>query len=170
MKRAKNVRKMPLKRTDERKAGDESAEQKTLDGEEFLQSILDTVPDALIVIDQHGIMLSFSATAEKVFGFSAAEVTGRNVSMLMPSPHRELHDSYIERYLESGERRIIGTGRVVVGLRKDGSTFPMELAVGEVHQAARHLFIGFVRDLTERQQTQKRACRSCSPNFPTSPE
>ena len=82
---------------------------------------------------------------------------GQNVKLLMPSPYREQHDGYLERYLATGERRIIGIGRVVVGQRKDGSTFPMELSVGEVNQDGQRLFTGFVRDLTERQQTARAA-------------
>lgn len=121
-----------------------------------LKSILDTVPDAMVAIDSRGIILSFSAAAERMFGYSAAEVCGRNVSMLMPSPHREQHDGYIARYLATGERRIIGTGRVVTGRRRDGSFFPIELAVGEIRSEKRRLFTGFIRDLTERQLTQKR--------------
>lgn len=124
--------------------------------EAHLQSVLDTVPDAMVVIDPAGIMQSFSATAERLFGYSPEEVLGHNVSMLMPSPYREQHDGYLHRYLTTSERRIIGIGRLVVGLRKDGSTFPMELAVGEVVAPGRRFFTGFIRDLTERQQTQKR--------------
>jgi two-component system sensor kinase FixL len=124
--------------------------------EAHLQSILDTVPDAMIVIDERGLMRSFSSTAERLFGWTAAEALGRNVSMLMPSPQRELHDSYLERYYRTGERRIIGLGRVVVGERKDGSTFPMELAVGEMRNEEGRFFTGFVRDLTERQQAETR--------------
>ncbi|MBN8874256.1 MAG: PAS domain S-box protein [Rhodospirillales bacterium] len=122
----------------------------------LLRSILDTVPDAMILIDEAGHILSFSAAAERLFGYAAAEVRGRNVSILMPSPYREQHDAYLARYLTTGERRIIGTGRVVIGLRQNGSTFPMELSVGEVAQDGARLFTGFVRDLTERQQTQAR--------------
>ncbi len=125
-------------------------------GSALLRAILDTVPDAMVVIDQDGIVQSFSRTAERLFGYQADEVTGRNVSVLMPSPYRDQHNDYLARYLRTGERRIIGIGRVVVGRRKDGSTFPMELAVGEVSQADRRLFTGFIRDLTERQQTQAR--------------
>jgi two-component system sensor kinase FixL len=121
-----------------------------------LQSVLDTVPDAMIVIDFQGVIQSFSSTAERLFGYTAQEVIGRNVKILMPSPYREQHDSYLERYRTTGERRIIGIGRLVVGQRKDGSTFPMELAVGEMRSGDRRFFTGFVRDLTERQQTQKR--------------
>jgi two-component system sensor kinase FixL len=119
-------------------------------------SILDSIPDAMVVIDEHGFIQSFSAAAERLFGYSAASALGKNVSMLMPSPYREDHDSYLARYLRTGERRIIGIGRVVVGQRRDGSTFPMELAVGEMHVRNRRFFTGFIRDLTERQQTEAR--------------
>src|SRR5436190_1351327 len=100
--------------------------------EAHLRSILDTVPDAMIVIDERGIIQSFSSAAERQFGWTAAEVVGKNVSLLMPAPYRTHHDSYLDRYLTTGERRIIGIGRVVVGERRDGSTFPMELSVGEM--------------------------------------
>jgi two-component system, LuxR family, sensor kinase FixL len=122
----------------------------------LLRSILETIPDAMVVIDHLGIVQSFSATAERLFGYSTAEICGQNVKLLMPSPYREQHDGYLKRYQTTGERRIIGIGRIVVGLRKDGSTFPMELSVGEVNQDGRQLFTGFVRDLTERQQTDRR--------------
>ncbi|HWA48847.1 MAG TPA: PAS domain S-box protein [Dongiaceae bacterium] len=121
-----------------------------------LQSILETAPDAIIVIDDRGLIESYSSAAERLFGFSAGEVVGRNVSLLMPSPYRERHDAYIKHYLDTGERRIIGIGRIVVGQRKDGTTFPMELAVGEVVASGRRLFTGFIRDLTERQLTESR--------------
>ena len=124
--------------------------------EAHLQSILDTVPDAMVVIDAQGIIESFSNAAERLFGYNAAEVKGRNVSLLMPSPYREQHDSYLARYLATGEKRIIGSSRVVIGLRRDGSTFPMELYIGETRHSARRAFTGFVRDLTERQETQAR--------------
>lgn len=124
--------------------------------EAHVQSILDTIPEAMVVIDERGIVHSFSATAERLFGYSRAEVNGQNVKILMPSPYREAHDGYVARYLRSGERRIIGVGRVVVGQRKDGSTFPMELAVGEMKSGDARFFTGFIRDLTERQQTEAR--------------
>jgi two-component system, LuxR family, sensor kinase FixL len=122
----------------------------------LLRSILDTVPDAMVVIDEVGRVLYFSSAAERLFGYPSDEVRGQNVKMLMPSPYREQHDVYLARYRATGERRIIGIGRVVVGCRKDGSTFPMELSVGETSQAGPRLFIGFVRDLTERQRTELR--------------
>jgi two-component system sensor kinase FixL len=131
-----------------------SAQQTLLEREAHLQSILDTVPDAMIVIDPGGIIQSFSSAAERMFGYSATEAAGRNVSMLMPEPDRGRHDGYLGRYMETGERRIIGIGRLVAGQRRDGTTFPMELAVGEVQLGAKRFFTGFVRDLTEREQTQ----------------
>lgn len=134
----------------------DSQESALLEREAQLRSILETVPDAMVAIDSQGIILSFSATAERMFGYSAQEACGQNVSTLMPSPHREHHDEYIARYLSTGQRRIIGTGRVVTGRRRDGSFFPIELSVGEINSGRRRLFIGFIRDLTERQLTQKR--------------
>ena len=124
--------------------------------EAHLVSILDTVPDAMVVIDEKGVMQSFSAAAQRLFGWTEAVTLGCNVDMLMPSPFREAHDGYLLRYLTTGERRIIGIGRVVVGQRRDGSTFPMELSVGEVKLADSRFFTGFVRDLSERQETQAR--------------
>jgi two-component system sensor kinase FixL len=124
--------------------------------EAWLRSILETVPDAIIVIDERGLIEEFSPAAERLFGYAPAQVKGRNVSMLMPSPYRERHDTYMRNYLTTGVRRIIGIGRIVVGQRKDGSTFPMELAVGEARVGPRRVFTGFVRDLTERQKTEKR--------------
>lgn len=124
--------------------------------EAHLRSILDTVPDAMIVIDEHGVMSSFSKAAERLFGYDASEAIGRNVKMLMPQPYRGDHDEYIGRYLRTGERRIIGIGRVVVGERKDGSTFPMELSVGEMRSNDQRFFTGFVRDLSERQVAEAR--------------
>jgi two-component system sensor kinase FixL len=124
--------------------------------EALLRSILDTVPDALVVIDEQGLIQSFGAAAERLFGFSPKEVIGQNVKVLMPSPYREEHDGYLARYRATGERHIIGVGRIIVGRRKDGSTFPMELTVGEVNLSGTQLFTGFVRDLTQRQDRERR--------------
>jgi len=121
-----------------------------------LRSILQTVPDAMIIIDERGRIESLSTTAERLFGYDADEACGRNVSLLMPSPYREQHDAYIGRYLKTGERRIIGIGRIVVGQRKDGTTFPMHLTVGELRTGERHHFTGFIRDLTDQQLTEDR--------------
>lgn len=123
--------------------------------EALLRSVLDTVPDGMVVIDEHGIIQSFSAAAERMFGYTADEVCGRNVSILMASPYRENHDGYLARYLATGERRIIGLSRIVTGRRKDGLVFPLQLWVGEVREGGRRLFTGFVHDLTQRQQTLK---------------
>ena len=124
--------------------------------EAHLRSILETVPDAMVVIDEAGIIQSFSTAAERLFGYAAGDTIGRNVDMLMPSPYRDAHQQYITRYLTTGQRRIIGIGRVVVGLRADGSTFPMELAVGEMRSRGGRFFTGFIRDLSERQATEAR--------------
>ena len=124
--------------------------------EAHLQSILDTVPDAMVVIDEHGAIQSFSAAAERLFGWTAAEALGLNIKMMMPSPYREGHDGYLDRYLRTDEARVIGIGRLVVGERKSGSTFPMELSVGEMRSQRGRFFTGFVRDLTERQESESR--------------
>ncbi len=124
--------------------------------EAHLKSILDTVPDAMVVIDETGVIQSFSKAAERLFSYRAEEVVGQNVRLLMPAPYRESHDSYLDRYRTTGERRIIGVGRVVVGERKDGSTFPLELSVGEMRSGHDRFFTGFIRDLSERQQTEAR--------------
>ena len=130
--------------------------RETLARQAHLQSILDTMPEAMIVIDEHGVMQSFSSAAERLFGYSTAEAVGQNVKILMPAPYRESHDGYMQRYKDTGERHIIGIGRVVVGQRKDGSTFPIELAVGEMKTGEQRFFTGFIRDLTERQKTEAR--------------
>jgi len=142
-----------LQRSRVRAAG---STENALAREAHLKSILDTVPDAMIVIDERGIVQSFSSAAERLFGYIPADVIGTNIKRLMPSPYRENHDGYLERYLRTGERRIIGIGRVVVGERQDGSTFPMELSVGEMRSGNQRFFTGFIRDLTERQQTEAR--------------
>ena len=129
------------------------APERPLDPEAHLRSILATVPDAMVVIDEAGLILSFSAAAEKMFGYSESDVVGQNVKMLMPSPDRERHDQYLINYLTTGKRKIIGIGRVTTALHSDGNTFPIELAVGEAWSGGRRIFTGFIRDLTERQET-----------------
>jgi two-component system sensor kinase FixL len=129
----------------------------TLPGREaLLQAIVATSPDGLITIDQTGVIQSFNPAAERMFGYSAEEVIGRNVACLMPSPYREQHDSYISRYLRTGDRRIIGIGREVQGQRRDGTTFPLELAVGEVRAEEGRIFAGFVRDVSARRLAEER--------------
>ena len=124
--------------------------------EAHLDSILDTVPDAMIVIDERGLILSFSAAAELMFGYSEAELLGENVSTLMPSPDRERHDHYLKNYLATGERRIIGIGRITTARRRNGIAFPIDLHIGEARAGTEKVFTGFIRDLTERQATQRR--------------
>lgn len=133
-----------------------ASERMVAESEAHMRSVLATVPDAMIVIDERGLIQSFSAAAERLFGYSEAEVMGRNVSLLMPGDHRARHDGYLQRYLDTGERRIIGIGRVVVGQRHDGTDFPMELSVGEAHNASGRIFTGFIRDLTSRQRAELR--------------
>ena len=125
--------------------------------EAHLRSILDSIPDAMVVIDNSGLIQSFSVAAERLFGYTESDVVGQNVKMLAPSPHHEAHGGYIARYLATGERRIIGIGRVVSGRRRDGSVFPMELTIGEVlKNCGEHLFTGFIRDITSRQDIERR--------------
>ena len=124
--------------------------------EAHVRSILSTVPDAMIVIDERGSILSFSSTAETMFGYAESEIAGENVSILMPSPDRERHDGYLGRYMRTGERRIIGIGRVTTARRRDGATFPIELSIGEARTPDGRVFTGFIRDLTDRQKTERR--------------
>ena len=126
------------------------------DGEAHLRSVLATVPDAMVVIDELGKILSFSAAAEKMFGYAEAEVLGENVSMLTPSPDRERHDSYLENYRRTGQRKIIGIGRVTTARHRDGFTFPIELSIGEAWLGDKRIFTGFIHDITRRQQTELR--------------
>ncbi len=132
----------------------QSAEEALREREARLSSIIATAPDAIITIDERGTVQSFSSAAEKLFGYSAGEVIGRNVGMLMPSPHRQSHDGYLARYRRTGEKRIIGIGRQVEAQRKDGTVFPMELAVGEVLLASQRIFTGFIRDISARAKLE----------------
>ncbi len=122
-----------------------------------LRSITRTAPDAIVIIDEHGIIDTVNPAAERLFGYAGAELVGRNVKILMPSPHREAHDAHLARYRETGEKRVIGIGRVVVGRRKDGTTFPARLAIGEIELGQGRLFTGFLHDMTEREDIQRRA-------------
>lgn len=124
-----------------------------------LQAVIDTSADAVVTIDEGGIIQSFSRAGERLFGYRENEVIGRNVSMLMPSPHREAHDSYMERYLRTGEKRIIGQGRQVVAQRKNGETFPVHLMVGEIRSDSQRLFTGFIHDMSERVKAERAVAR-----------
>jgi two-component system sensor kinase FixL len=137
----------------ERKAAENASRER----EARLSAILETVPDAMIIIDEGGRIEAFSTTAERLFGYGFQEVQGKNIKSLMPAPYRDEHDGYLNRYKTTGERRIIGIGRIVVGQRRDRSTFPMQLTVGEARWGDRRFFVGFIRDLTERQNAEVHA-------------
>ncbi len=125
--------------------------------EERLRSITQTAPDAIVVIDETGIIDTVNPAAERLFGYASDELVGENVKILMPSPYREAHDAHLGRYRETGQKRVIGIGRVVVGRRKDGTTFPARLSIGEIELEQGRLFTGFLHDITERQDIQRRA-------------
>lgn len=125
-----------------------------------LQSMIATSPDGIITIDRHGAIQMFNQTAEALFGYSESEVIGMNVKMLMPHPYQAEHDSYISKYLKTGEKRIIGIGREVTALRKDGTTFPIELAVGEIEINGEKQFTGFIRDITQRREAENQLASS----------
>jgi len=131
------------------------AVQKLLKTEEKNRSILETVEDGIITIDSSGIVNSFNPAAEKIFGYLAKEVIGKNINMLMPEPYHSAHDTYLEHYLDTGEAKIIGSGREVTGLRKDNTTFPMLLAVGEMLVGNSRMFTGTITDITERKRAEK---------------
>ena len=125
--------------------------------ESELRTAIDTAVDGMIVIDHVGRIVLYSAACERLFGYAAGEVLGRNVNCLMPSPDRENHDGYLQNYLKSGVPKIIGIGRDVTGCRKDGSTFPMRLSIGELSRARDGpLFVGTIHDLSERQRARAR--------------
>jgi PAS domain S-box-containing protein len=126
-----------------------------LEQKERLRSVIDTALDAIIVISDSGIMESCNAATHSIFGYKPEELAGRNVSMLMPEPYHSQHDGYLQRFLQTGAAHVIGIGREVVGLRKDGSTFPMELSVGEMHSGNQRKFTGMVRDITERKKVDR---------------
>lgn len=121
-----------------------------------LRAILDTVPDSIVVIDERGIIVRFSPGAQSQFGWLADEAIGQNVTMLMPSPYREQHQAHIDRYTRLKNSDFIGRSRLLTGLRKDGSSFPIELSLGELNIDDRHHYVGFIRDLTDRQETEQR--------------
>ncbi|WP_235079885.1 nitrogen regulation protein NR(II) [Asticcacaulis sp. AC402] len=131
-----------------------AAEEQLDEREEQIRSILQTIPDAAIVIDHVGRIISFNTAAERQFGYTETQVRGHNVRMLMPQPYRGEHDSYMQRYVDTNEKRIIGIGRVVAAQRADGSTFPIMLAIGEVRAGGKVYFTGFIRDLTERADVE----------------
>ena len=120
------------------------------------KTVLETVVDGIIIIDEKGHIASFNPAAERIFGYHHEEVIGQNIYMLMPEPYHSQHDDYLAHYLHSGEARIIGIGREVSGRRKDGSTFPMELAIAEMQLGDQRHFNGIVRDISERKCAEQR--------------
>jgi len=123
--------------------------------EHHLRSILATVPDAMIVMNEAGIVASFSAAAERVFGYTMDEVIGQNVSMLMPEADKRAHDAHLRKYRDTGIRTVIGNVRIEKAVRKNGEAFPIELAVGEASIAGERIFTGFIRDLTARHEAER---------------
>jgi PAS domain S-box-containing protein len=131
------------------------AESALLDSESRMRAVLETIVDAVITIDEQGRILSFNQAATRLFGYSPEEVMGQNVNILMPSPYHEAHDSYLENYLRTGIKKIIGIGREVVAKRKDGTVFPIDLSVSEVHLKDQRIFTGIIRDITERKSAEE---------------
>jgi two-component system CheB/CheR fusion protein len=131
------------------------SESAVRDREERLRAIFETAVEGIITIDERGIIESFNPASEKIFGYQAAEVIGKNVSVLMSTPHREQHDGYLENYQRTGQARIIGIGRETFARKKDGTLFPIDLSVNEVKLSDRRIFTGFIRDITERKRLEK---------------
>jgi two-component system CheB/CheR fusion protein len=135
-------------------------EQILLDRKARLRAVVDTAVDAIITICQTGTIETFNPAAERMFGYSATEATGHNVKFLMPSPYHEEHDGYIARYLKTGEKKIIGIGREVMGRRKDGTTFPVDLAVSEFEIGNERRFTGIIRDISRQKADYQRLLQS----------
>src|SRR5258708_6346737 len=131
------------------------AEQALRETAARLRTLTETAVDGVILIDARGVVLMFNSACEKLFGYSAEEVIGENVKMLMPQPYRHEHDRYITNYRDTRDPKIIGIGREVIGLRKDGSTFPMDLSVGEARQDGESIFVGIIRDITKRKLAEQ---------------
>src|SRR5260221_359878 len=131
------------------------AEQALRETAARLRTLTETAVDGVILIDARGVVLMFNSACEKLFGYSADEVIGENVKMLMPQPYRREHDRYITNYRDTRDPKIIGSGREVIGRRKDGSTFPMDLSVGEARQDGESIFVGIVRDITKRKLAEQ---------------
>ena len=127
--------------------------QSLVESEAKAKSILEAAVDGIVIISSQGVIESFNPAAEKIFGYTAGEVIGQNVNILMPQPHRGRHDQYIQSYLQTGQKKIIGIGRETMAQRKDGTTFPIELSVSEVKLGTRSIFTGIIRDITDRRQS-----------------
>src|SRR5690606_38386503 len=120
-----------------------------------LRAVVETAVDGVILIDAYGVILLFNPACERLFGYASFEVVGRNVKMLMPEPYQGEHDGYLRNYRETGEREIIGVRREVLGRKRGGATFPMDLSVGEAEEDGRPIFVGIIRDLTERKLAEQ---------------
>jgi two-component system cell cycle sensor histidine kinase/response regulator CckA len=131
------------------------AEEALRESEAVTRSVVETAVDGIVMTDEAGIICSFNPAAERLFGYTAAEVWGKNITMLMPSPHREEHDGYVRRYLKTGEQRVIGIGREAAAMRKDGSTFPVDLALSEMALPGRRMFTCIIRDISLRKQAEE---------------
>lgn len=138
------------------------AQEALRESESRLRAILNAAIDAIIIIDEHGAIETFNPAAEKMFGYVAREIVGENIKQLMPAPYRDEHDHYLRHYLATGERKIIGIGREVVGQRKDSTTFPMELTVSEVKLGQKRWFTGIIRDISERKREKNRYLQKTS--------
>ena len=130
-------------------------EEALRESEQRTRAIVETTVEGILTIDERGLVESINPAACRMFGYAPAEVIGRNVSLLMPSPHREGHDSYLASYLRTGQAKVIGVGRELEGQRKDGTVFPMELSVSELRLGERGLFTGLVRDISERRELEQ---------------
>lgn len=133
---------------------------KLIDSEMYTRAILETAVDGIITINEDGVIESINSAATKMFGYRADEMLGQNVTMLMPSPHKEQHDAYIQKYLKTGEKKIIGIGREIVAQKKDGTIFPVALAVSEVQLEDKIIFTGIIHDITERKQIEAELIKS----------
>lgn len=139
-------------------AGQEKADPKSflsLRSAEELHALIDTAPDAIVISDQHGTILTFSKGAHDIFGYHEADVLGENVGILMPSPDRERHDRYMHNYALTGEAKIIGSGRVTTARHRDGSTFPIKLEIGDLGSEGNKAYIAYIRDLTESVEAKR---------------
>lgn len=132
-----------------------AAEQVVIDQGLWTQTILENIDDAIFSIDQQGIIQTVNRSAEKLFGYSTSQMTGENISIIMPEPHRSRHDGYIDRYLRTGKARVMGFSRELEARRSDGSLFPIELQVTQINMNQSRYFIGVVRDITQRKRSEK---------------
>src|SRR5262249_23244090 len=130
------------------------AQEEVRAAESRIRSVLHNVIDGIITIDERGVIETVNPAVERLFGYTARDVVGQTVRVLMPDPYRSEHDGYLANYLRTGRAKVIGIGREVVGRRKDGSTFPMDLAVGEFREGGRRFFTGVVRDISQRKKAE----------------